>query len=51
MLVDNVDLQDEEFVKTIIMREATKTSQQKWQDLKYIDSNLMLKCETENGFM
>jgi len=51
MLEDNVDLQDVELVSAVIHREATKTKDQKIEDYCHLDGNLILNCETVNGFM
>jgi hypothetical protein len=51
MIDENVDLQDEELLDAVILREATKTKEQKIEDHVYLDGNLELKCETANGFM
>jgi hypothetical protein len=51
MMEDNELMQDDEEVKKIILREVTKTKEEYIDDLKKLDGNLVLKCDTVNGYM
>jgi hypothetical protein len=51
MIEDNVDLQDVELMSAVIHREVTKTKSQKIEDYCTLDGNLILWCETVNGYM
>lgn len=51
MMQDGELMQADEVVKKIILREVTKTKEQVIDDHKKLDGNLVLKCDTVNGYM
>jgi hypothetical protein len=51
MMDDDELMQDDEVVKNIILREVTKTKTEVIDDHRKLDGNLVLKCDTVNGFM
>jgi hypothetical protein len=51
MMEDGELMQDDEVVKKIILREVTKTKEEIIDDHRKLDGNLVLKCDTVNGYM
>lgn len=51
MMEDGELMQDDEVVKKIILKEVTKTKDQVIDDHRKLDGNLVLKCDTVNGYM
>lgn len=51
MMEDGELMQDDDVVKKIILREVTKTKEQVIDDHRKLDGNLILKCDTVNGYM
>jgi hypothetical protein len=51
-MMENGELmQEDEVVKKIILKEVTKTKSEVIDDHRKLDGNLVLKCDTVNGYM
>ena len=50
-MIDDEDIQEDHEIRDIILKEITKTQEEKIKGLKTLDGNLHLVCTTENGFI